>query len=68
MDFAAISQMIGTLGFPIVACAFMYAEQVKTRKSHEEEAKLWAEALNNNTRVLERLEVMVSGILSSDQR
>lgn len=67
MDANIVIQFISTVGFPIAACVMMYWEQVKTRKSHEEEAKLWAEALNNNTRVLERLEVMIGGVLHANK-
>ena len=68
MDTNIVIQFISTVGFPIAACVMMYREQVKTRKAHEDEAKLWADALNNNTRVLERLEVMMSGVLNSNKQ
>lgn len=68
MDTNIVIQFISTVGFPIAACVMMYMEQVKTRKAHEDEAKLWADALNNNTRVLERLEVMISAILNTNKQ
>ena len=68
MDINIVIQFISTVGFPIAACVMMYMEQVKTRKAHEDEAKLWADALNNNTRVLERLEVMMSAILNTNKQ
>lgn len=60
MDMNAIQNAIGSFGFPIVACAMMYMEMKETRKSHQEEMKLMTDALNNNTRVLERLEVKMN--------
>ena len=68
MDTNIVIQFISTVGFPIAACAMMYMEQVKTRMAHENEAKLWANALNNNTRVLERLEAMMSGVLNANKQ
>lgn len=68
MDTNIVIQFISTVGFPIAACVMMYMEQVKTRRAHEDEAKLWANALNNNTRVLERLEAMMSGVLNSNKQ
>lgn len=55
MDISALKDLIGSFGFPIIACIFMYFEMSKTRQSHAEEMKLMTEALNNNTNVLERL-------------
>lgn len=66
MDISTIAQLIGTLGFPIV-CAVILAYIVKymfekytndiqlLTKTHKEESDKFAEALNNNTAVLNRL-------------
>lgn len=55
MDIGTVTSLIGSLGFPIVACIFIYIEMIKTRNNHKEEMDCMVEALNNNTRVLERL-------------
>lgn len=60
MDISVFETAIGSYGFPIVCCAMMYLEMRETRKSHQEEMKLMTDALNNNTRVLERLEVKMN--------
>ena len=63
MDWA---QIIGSLGFPIVACIGMgyyvkyqtdtYREEVKDmQKEHKEEITKITEALNNNTNALTKL-------------
>ena len=63
MDWA---QIIGSLGFPIVACLGMgwyvkyqtdsYREEVKEmQKEHKEEISKITEALNNNTNALTKL-------------
>lgn len=61
-----ITQLISNLGFPIAACFAMayyvkyttdrYQKQIDDiRKSHEEETKKLAEAVNNNTMALKLL-------------
>ena len=63
MDWA---QLIGSLGFPIVACIGMgwyvkyqtdsYRDEVKDmQKEHKEEISKITEALNNNTNALTKL-------------
>lgn len=52
MDFTVASQLIGSLGFPIVACIAMFYQLEKTSSRHQEESKLWTEALNNNTKAV----------------
>ena len=48
MDVTAISQLIGSLGFPIVCCFFMW-------KYINDTLKEVSETLNRNTVVLEKL-------------
>lgn len=60
------TQLISTVGFPIVACAAMgwyvkyqtdanNAETAEMRREHKEEVAKMTEALNNNTLAIERL-------------
>lgn len=66
MDINGIATIIGSLGFPIVACIGLgwyvkYQSDVNTkeisnmRKEHQEEIAKVTEALNNNTLALQRL-------------
>lgn len=55
MDVSAIIQMIGSLGFPIVACIYVFMELNKERESHKEEMEKITEALHNNTLVMQKL-------------
>ena len=66
MDTNAIVTLIGSLGFPIVACLGMawyvkyqmdnYSKQVKElREEHNKEIDKVTEALNNNTLAIQRL-------------
>lgn len=66
MDLTTLAQLIGTLGFPIVACcaiAYFFAKvndnyrtDIKELQSnHKEEIAKMTEAINNNTLVIQKL-------------
>lgn len=66
MDANAIIAMIGSLGFPIVACIAMgwffarvndnYRNDIKEiNATHKEEVKAMTEAIQNNTLVIQKL-------------
>lgn len=50
-----ISTLISTLGFPIGMCLIMCYYINKINDAHKEESDKFAEALNNNTVVLQKL-------------
>lgn len=50
-----LSTLISTLGFPIGMCLIMCYYINKINDSHKEETGKFAEALNNNTIVLQKL-------------
>lgn len=50
-----ISGLISTLGFPIAMCLIMCYYINKINDAHKEETAKFAEALNNNTVVLQKL-------------
>ena len=55
MDLSTISQLIGSLGFPIavaIAC-FWYIN--KREEQHKEEVNKLSEAVHNNTLVMQKL-------------
>lgn len=62
MDVSAITQIIGTLGFPIAACVALFWQNNKMNEKHEEEIKKITEALNNNTIALTELTAKIGGI------
>lgn len=66
MDANTLITMIGSLGFPIVACIAMgfffarvndnYRNDIKELQStHREEVKAMTDAINNNTLVIQKL-------------
>lgn len=72
MDFTALTQIIGTMGFPITACILMgWYVKYQTDKNreditriteeHKEDMKHVTEALNNNTIAITRLCEKIGG-------
>lgn len=55
MDVNAFTTLVGSLGFPIVACGAMFYEMHQQSKRHEEEMEKVSDALNNNTLALTEL-------------
>lgn len=66
MDVSSIVQIVGSLGFPVAACIYLFytmqkdrelnAEQREAdRKEHKEEMQKVTDALNNNTLVVQKL-------------
>lgn len=50
-----LSTLISTLGFPVAMCLIMCYYINKINDAHKEETDKFAEALNNNTVVLQKL-------------
>lgn len=55
MDFSTVAQLIGSLGFPIVACCALFYRMNVQDEAHKEEVGKLTEAINNNTTALTRL-------------
>ncbi len=47
MDVSTITSMIGSLGFPIVACIYMAYVNAKQTEAHKEEMAKITEAVND---------------------
>lgn len=65
-DISSIMQIIGTLGFPIAACIYLFYSMQKEREQnvaqreadrleHKREMEQMVSALNNNTLVIQKL-------------
>lgn len=65
MDINTVSQLIGTVGFPVVMCILMFYSMSKQDELHKEEIDKLRESLNNNTAavnaLVERLGVKENG-------
>ena len=59
MDIGVITQLIGSLGFPIACVVAMFFFWNKEREDHKSEMQKMTEALNNNTRALIKIESII---------
>lgn len=70
MDVTTLTQLIGSLGFPIIACVFLYKQNVNIENQHREEMTKMVEALNNNTNAIiklsDKIEVEKYGEIKAD--
>lgn len=55
MTVADITQLIGSLGFPIVACCALFWDRVTNTRRQNENMVTLTEAINNNTMVINKL-------------
>lgn len=55
MEAEVITNLVSNLGFPIACVVAMFWMWNKERESHKEESDKWIEAINNNTRVMEKV-------------
>lgn len=60
MDANTIIQLVGSLGFPIVACVALFWFMIKSNEQHKEEINKLSEALNNNTLAITKLSDKIS--------
>lgn len=59
MDIGVITQLIGSLGFPIACVVAMFFFWNKEREDHKTEMQKMTEALNNNTLALIKIESII---------
>lgn len=61
MDVTILTQLVGSLGFPIAMCIAMLWMLNKTNENHKTEMDKITEALNNNTLALTKLSAKIGG-------
>lgn len=49
------TQLISSLGFPIVCCIFLFKQNIDIMNKHDLEVKSMTESLNNNTLAITKL-------------
>ena len=55
MDVSTISQLIGSLGFPIACCIYLIYSNNKAAVKHETEVEKLRETVENNTKAMLKL-------------
>lgn len=68
MDTNSIIQIVSTLGFPIVMCGALFWYMVKQRDAHREETEHLKDTLNENTKVLAELTVLIKFLTNEKKR
>lgn len=66
MDAQSYTNLISSVGFPIVMCLIMVKLMMHMEESHKAEIDSLKEALNSNTNVLTRLETMFSMMIKKE--
>ena len=66
MDAQAHTNLISSVGFPIVMCLIMVKLMARMEESHKAEIDSLKDSLNNNTNVLTRLEAMFSMLIRKE--
>ena len=66
MDAQAYTNLISSVGFPIVMCLIMVRLMARMEESHKAEIDSLKDSLNNNTNVLTRLEAMFSMLIRKE--
>ena len=62
MDVSQASQLISSVGFPIVACTIMWKTLQDSTAAHKEEMDAIKESLNHNTVVLAELKTLIQSL------
>lgn len=55
MDITALTQLIGSLGFPIACCIYLIYSNNKANEAHKEEIDKLRQTVENNTHVMIKL-------------
>lgn len=66
MDINTLAQLVSNLGFPIAACAAMFWKLNKDEERHKEETEKLADAVNNNTDVINTLLLKLDDIIRKE--
>lgn len=55
MDMSLLTEAIGTIGFPIVCCYFLWKSNEKSNELHKKEVDGLRRSIDNNTKVIMQL-------------
>ena len=65
LDGNTLIQLIGSLGFPIVACIALFWQNIQESQKHENEVNALREALEANTKIINELYVYLKEVRNS---
>lgn len=67
MDISTIANVIGSLGFPIACCIYLFYTLNKEQENHKEETNELKAAIENNTVILQKLCTMIDRDLDATE-
>lgn len=67
MDISTITNVIGSLGFPIACCVYLFYTLNKEQENHKEETNELKTAIENNTVILQKLCTMIDRDLDATE-
>lgn len=62
VDYTAMTQVVSTLGFPIVMCGILVWLNVKQMNSHRESEENFTQALSDNTKAYIELKEAITNL------
>lgn len=62
MDYNAVTQIVSTLGFPIVMCGVLVWLNVKQMNAHRESEENFTQALSDNTKAYIELKEVITNL------
>lgn len=65
MDVQAVTSLISTVGFPIVACIYMAYLVKDMNEKHSSETDTLKESINANTQAISELKVLINTLLGN---
>ena len=68
MDISTITNIIGSLGFPIACCIYLFYTLNKQQENHKTETEQLKEAIENNTVILQKLCTMIDRDLDATEK
>ena len=68
MDISTITQLIGSLRFPIVMCGALFCKMNKQDESHKEEISELKKSIDNNTAICTRLYEHIGGTANEEAK
>lgn len=68
MDVQIIGQLIGSLGFPIVACCALFWLVDKNETRHTEEINSLRKTIEDNTNILSSLQELIKQLLNKESK
>lgn len=68
MDVSAATSLISSVGFPIVACVYMFYLNQNMAEKHKVEMDGMKDAINANTNVIAKLETLLETFITKGEK